>query len=197
MRPRRSRRPSRPSSFPPPCERPPPSRSASSSRFAHPRNPIATPGESCAPASAPSHFRASAPCSAAQSRTYRSNGSATSMSFFREAGMRRSDSAEAQSAEASKCSLARSAGDGCEAGRGGPGATVVSDEDLVMSLRIARDCADASVSLSKELWVRSRLRQKRRVRMRHTLITLKLPLCSARADGRVRVASLKSALRSR
>ena len=68
--------------------------------------------------------------------------------------MRRSESAEAYSALASRCSLARSAGDGCEAGNGGPDATVLSYEDFVSSLRIARAWAAARASLVKRIMVR-------------------------------------------
>lgn len=71
------------------------------------------------------------------------------MSCLREDGMRKRDSAEAQSALASRCSLARSPGEGWEAGSGGPGETVLSYDDLVISLRIARDCADARESLCR------------------------------------------------
>ena len=64
--------------------------------------------------------------------------------------MRIRDSAEAQSEAASRWSLARRAGDGCEAGRGGPGETTLSYEDFVISLRIASDCAEARASLSRK-----------------------------------------------
>lgn len=67
--------------------------------------------------------------------------------------MRRSESAEAYSALASRCSLARSAGDGCEAGNGGPDAIVLSYEDFVSSLRIARAWAAARASLVKRIMV--------------------------------------------